>query len=490
MALTGMATSCNEKTEESTETTYMPSSTAAVTQFTLKSRITKLKLDSVFFSIDLNRGVIFNADSLPVGTDVSKLLPVISYTSSASAVKLTYTSGGEKKELDYKSNPSDSIDFSSPVKLTVTAEDEKTTRDYTIKVNVHTQVPDSLVWDKLAVTPLPSLQGSPKAQKTVQFKSTTYTLLQEKDDSFTLAVADDVLAGKWTRHTPGFGFLPDVRTLTAMGDNLFMLDSSGVLHASADGLVWTSTGEVWTNIIGAYGDALLGMRNDGGRLVHTAWPKDSGIKEQPVDKDFPVSGYSDFVQFSNRWTTLPIGFMTGGCLADKSLTEKTWGFDGDSWEVLSSGMTPAVEGASIVPYYVYRKTSSSLVQTEFSVWMLIGGRLADGNNNRTIYVSYDNGVNWYAADTQMQLPEYFPGLSYLDALMVEWPKQASLEGIWQTRSARRMPPMARIKYEVEDYEVSWDCPYIYIFGGLLDNGGQSDEVWRGVLNRLTFIPQF
>lgn len=94
------------------------------------------------------------------------------------------------------------------MKLTVTAEDEKTTRDYTIKVNVHTQEPDSLVWDKLAVTPLPSLQGKPTAQKTVQFKSTTYTLLQEKDDSYTLAVADDVLAGKWTRHTPGFGFGP------------------------------------------------------------------------------------------------------------------------------------------------------------------------------------------------------------------------------------------------------------------------------------------
>lgn len=74
--------------------------------------------------------------------------------------------------------------------------------------------------------------------------------------------------------------------------------------------------------------------------------------------------------------------------------------------------------------------------------------------------------------------------------MVEWPKQASLEGIWQTKSARSLPPMARIKYEVEDYEVSWDCPYIYIFGGMLDDGTLSDEVWRGVLNRLTFIPQF
>lgn len=485
-----MAVSCNEKTEESSETTYMPSSTAAVTQFVLKSRIASLKLDSVFFSIDLNRGVIFNADSLPVGTDVSKLLPVITYTSSASGVKLTYASEGEEKELDYKTNPSDSIDFSSPVKLTVTAEDQTTTRNYTIKVNVHTQEPDSLVWDKLAVTKLPSLKDMPKVQKTVKFKDTSYSLIQEKDDSYTLAVAADILKGDWSRLTPSFGFVPDVRTLTAMERELFILDTSGVLHSSADGLTWNSTGEVWTNIIGAYGDALLGLRNDGGALVHTAWPKESGIKETPVEKDFPVAGYSDFVQFSNRWTTLPIGFMTGGRLAGGSLTEKTWGFDGDSWEVLSAGMTPAVEGASIVPYYVYRKTSSSLVQTEFSVWMLIGGRLADGLNNRKIYVSYDNGVNWYAADTQMQLPEYFPGLADLDALMIEWPKQASLEGIWATRGARSVPPMARIKYEVEDYEVSWDCPYIYIFGGRLDDGTLSDEVWRGVLNRLTFVPQF
>lgn len=468
----------------------MPSSTAAVTAFSVKAKDTKLKIDSVFFSIDLNRGVIFNADSLPVGTDVSKLVPVITYTSSASAVKLTVNTNGKEEEKDYKSSPNDSIDFSNPVKLTITAEDNTTVRSYNIKVNVHTMQPDSLTWDRLAVTPLPSALGSPRRQKTVQFAGTTYSLIEESNGAYSLAVARDILTADWEVRTPDLGFQPDVRTLNATPSHLCLLDISGVLHTSADGLTWTNTGLVWTNIIGAYGDTLLGLRNNAGTLVHTCWPADAGYAETAVKADFPVAGYSDFVQFSNRWTTLPIGFMTGGRLADGSLTEKTWGFDGDHWEVLSQNMVPHIDGAAIVPYYVYRKTSSSLVQTEFAVWMLIGGLLEDGTCNKTIYVSYDNGVNWYAADTQMQLPDYFPGLYDLDALMIEWPKQASLEGNWTTKAPRALAPIARIKYEVDNYEVYWDCPYIYVFGGHTAGGALNDQIWRGVLNRLSFIPQF
>ncbi|MDE6511455.1 MAG: hypothetical protein K2L00_05130, partial [Muribaculaceae bacterium] len=160
------------------------------------------------------------------------------------------------------------------------------------------------------------------------------------------------------------------------------------------------------------------------------------------------------------------------------------------WAVLSEGMTPDVGGATLVPYYVYRKTSSALVQTEFSVWLLIGGQRSDGDNNRVIYASYDNGVNWYGVDRQMQLPDHFPALKGLDGLMVEWPKQASLKDNWTDTASRALPGMARVKYEVEDYEVYWDCPYIYIFGGMNESGVLNDEIWRGVLNRLTFVPQF
>ncbi len=487
-ALAASLVSCNAKSD-STTYTYIPSSAASVTAFSIKHKDSSIKADSVFFSIDLNRGVIFNADSLPVGTEVTKLVPSITYTSSASAVTLTVTTDGETEELDYMTNPSDSVDFTNPVLLTITAEDAETVREYTIKVNVHTMEPDSMVWDQMAVTPLPSALGAPKKQKTVKFKDTTYSLIQESNDSYSLAVGRDVLTADWVVSTPNLDFQPDVRSLDATPDYLCILDEAGVLHTSADGITWSNTGLVWTNIIGAYENTLLGIRNDGDTPVHTCWPSGT-YPETAVKPDFPVAGYSDFVQFSNRWTTLPIGFMTGGRLADGSLTEKTWGFDGDNWEMLSENMVPRLDGASIVPYYVYRKTSSSLVQTEFSVWMLIGGLMEDGSCNRTIYVSYDNGVNWYAADTQMQLPDYVPGLYDLDAIMIEWPKQASLEGNWQTRSSRDLAPMTRLAYEVEDNEVYWDCPYVYIFGGMTEAGYLNDEVWRGVLNRLSFMPQF
>ena len=489
-ALIVTISSCNKKTEEEEEV-YMPASSVAVSSFSVKTKTTNgVKIDSVFFSIDLNRGVIFNSDSLPVGTDISKLVPVIKYASSASAVTLTQTGGKQVGEIDYKKNPNDTVDFSGKVVLKITAEDMTTTRSYNIKVNVHKMVPDSLTWDRLAVTPMPSRLAKPKSQKTVAFKKTTYSLIREADDSYTMAVASDILAGEWEKNIPAFDFEPDVRTLNANSDLLFLLDMAGGLHTSADGVTWEAAGATWTNIIGAYGETMLGMRSEGGKLVHTSWPQGSGIAETPVKSDFPVSGYSEFVQFSNRWTTLPIGFMTGGRLADGSLTGKTWGFDGDHWEVLSDGMCPQLEGATLLPYVVYRKTNSVLVQTEFSVWMLIGGALEDGKSNRKIYVSYDNGVNWYAADKQMQLPDYFPGLCGLNGIVVEWPKKASLEGNWSDSASRSLSPMARIKYNVEDYEVYWDCPYIYIFGGITETGTLNDEIWRGVLNRLTFMPQF
>ncbi len=90
----------------------------------------------------------------------------------------------------------------------------------------------------------------------------------------------------------------------------------------------------------------------------------------------------------------------------------------------------------------------------------------------------------------MQLPDYFPELYSLDGIVVEWPKQASLTSNWTDTARRSLPGLARVKYEVEDYEVYWDCPYIYILRGVTPNVTVNNEVWRGVLNRHTFMPQF
>ena len=46
----------------------------------------------------------------------------------------------------------------------------------------------------------------------------------------------------------------------------------------------------------------------------------------------------------------------------------------------------------------------------------------------------------------------------------------------------------KINYDIDGYIINWDCPYIYLYGGLDAQGTLHNSVWRGVINRLTFVP--
>ncbi|MDE5875036.1 MAG: hypothetical protein K2H15_05265, partial [Muribaculaceae bacterium] len=85
----GMAAACNSDSDSDKQEVAVTSSTVAINSFYLKADAKVMKnLDSVFFSIDLNKAIIFNADSLPKGTDISRLLPSVNFASSMAAVTL------------------------------------------------------------------------------------------------------------------------------------------------------------------------------------------------------------------------------------------------------------------------------------------------------------------------------------------------------------------------------------------------------------------
>ena len=67
--------SCNKDDKEDTIETYSTSTqTTLVKAFGLQADNEVLtSLDSVYFTVDYNNGLIYNADSLPVGTDISAL---------------------------------------------------------------------------------------------------------------------------------------------------------------------------------------------------------------------------------------------------------------------------------------------------------------------------------------------------------------------------------------------------------------------------------
>lgn len=480
------AVACNDDSNSSIES-YGPDTSVAITGFKLKANSEILaNLDTVFFSIDLEHAVIFNADSLPKGTKVTDLIPVISYPSSVSEAVITMT-GGEKRtgEVNYKSNPSDSIDFTGDVVLRLTAQDGTTTRDYRLKVNVHKMESDTLMWDQMASSTLPSRGENPTGQKSVKRGESVYCMVREADGSLTVSHSAQPGPGSWESQGVQENGTFDIRTFSATNDAFYILGTDGTLYTSTDAAQWSDTGRRWTAVLGGFGSALLGIDSQEGRLRHVSYPDIYPVSD--LEEDFPVKEYSNLGVFTNKWSPDPTCILSGGLKADGTPAAGIWAFDGSQWACLSTGGAATLNDAALIPYYIYRKTSVSWIMSEFKIWLLVGGRKTDGTPNRTVYMSYDNGVNWISAVDYMQLPEYITSLIQADPIVLEHGMNANLQDAWKKMPARQAAPWM-IKHELNGYELSWQCPYIYLFGGRDGEGRLSTTVWRGVLNRLTFTP--
>ncbi len=446
-------------------------------------------LDSVFFSIDSKNGIIFNADSLPKGTNITKLRTSIKFYNTVSQVEYQMENGSHRiGTANYMDDPNDTIDFTGDVILHVVNSTGDISMDYRVKVNVHQMEPDSLAWSEMAVASLPSRMENPTAQKAVAFGENVCSLISEKDGSLTMAQAGKDT--QWIKSALNLPFTPEIETLTASENSLYLLDNQGNLYSSADGLSWQATGVKWIAITGGYGEAVLGVKSDATGMWHTSYPESAEIQDTKLEEDFPIKKISTFYTISSRWASLPTGIFFGGLDVLGRYQSAVWAFDGTMWAKLSENTLPELAGATLFPYFNFRHASSgNSTLTEFPVWMIIGGTLSDNSFNRTTYISYDNGVNWHQASESLQLPDYIPGMTQADAFIATYTLSGSLSG-WAQRPAPKFPAGARIKYDIDGNDISWECPYIYLFGGYNANGLLCNSIWRGAINRLTFRPIF
>lgn len=457
--------------------------TVAITKFSLKKDESKnVALDSVFFSIDLDNGVIFNADSLPMGTDVTDLVPVISYPSSVSGAVITMEGGSKRTgEVNYMETPSDSIDFSGKVFLKLTAQDGETQRTYRLKVNVHTVPSDSLIWSQVGSSQLPSQHANPTAQKSVKHNNAIYCMIREENGSLTLSTTENPSAEDWNITPVSELGKFQIRTFTAATDAFYILDEAGILYTSADAITWNATPEKWINILGGYSNNVLGIKSENGELHHASYP--TQINNTKLEEGFPVRDYSNLASFENKWSTTPTSFIVGGIDADNNIVSSAWAFDGTTWAQISQYGAMSLRQATLIPYYAYRTVSgnSNISNMEMNVWLLMGGITLSGELNSDVYISYDNGVNWQRAVDYLQLPQEFALFSNADAIVLEHELNANLKDYW-TRKPARLP------FIQNGYDLSWQCPYIYLTGGYNSEGIFMNTIRRGVLNKLTFTP--
>ncbi len=459
---------CNEdKTYE-----YTTVSGAAINSFSISADDKILEnLDSVFFTIDLIKGQIYNADSLPFGTNVTRLVPIITTTDGASLAELTVKRAGESDTTyNYLTNSTDSIDFTNPVNLRVVSADGTAEKNYTITVNVHKVVADSLAWSQAERLSLPSLFSIPNEQHTV-IQNDKIHCLTRYESKYCLATSEASRLGdknstnKWNHQYIEFGFTPNINSFTASDDALYILSDSGELYTSANGLSWNTTGLKWHSIYMGYQSTVLGSVKDGDAWLIQQYP---GNKLSPLPNNMPVSGTSNPVTYSFTMGQNPQTYIVGGRKADGSLTGATWGFDGDSWCKISAREIPvALEGMVVIPFYTF-KVNSDWTTTTYPTIIATGGRKADRTIESTVYVSNDYGYSWNKASSLMQLPEYIPAMYNSQAVVVNTTFDAK----------------SRVSKPLE----SWECPYIYLFGGVNAEGATYNTLWKGTINRLTFKP--
>lgn len=478
---------CNESTDyENVELIY---SNVSVKSFSLKADSKVLNnLDSVFFSIDLVNARIFNADSLPYGTKIDRLLVDIA-TDACSTVELHVPRvNNTDTVINYLEHSTDSIDFANgPVKLHLVSFDKKAERDYTISVNVHQAIPDSLYWNHLAGRTLPSALSRILAQKTVRYNNQAFCLTTD-GSQYSIATTDNPGDDNWTVSETALTFTPDINTFTAADDALYILASDGTLYTSPDAISWTSCGVNWLNINGAYGKTVLGIRRSEGRTYHVTYPQTTEI---PVAQDFPITGNSQFFRYTSEWNDAPQVITVGGRTSGGIVTGGTWAYDGKTWAKI--GDTPfQAEGVTMFPYLCCETDTNTWVTTERSVFVALGGRRPDNSMQRNVYISYNLGFSWKLADIKMQLPDEVPATYGSQALVFNTTMHARSASCWTDYMLRPIPDgwaiipgrMSRAVSPITE----WDTPYIYIFGGSLQDGSLNDGIWRGVLNRLTFIP--
>lgn len=457
-------------------------------------------LDSVFFSIDLVKGRIFNADSLPYGTKIDKLIPKITMMQTVYKAELKVKrSNGTDTVYNYLEHSTDSIDFSNgPVILTVNSFSGTASAEYSIEVLVHEEKSDSLVWSRTAMRQLPSELTALTDQKTVTLDNVVYCLTTD-GVNYNLASKKNG-TDTWSIITPALPAGVRVNSFNSSSEALFIIaggenGQNGKLYTSTDkGASWTDTGVEMAHIYGSYGAKVLGNKVKDDKYYFADYPAGQALVAVP--DDMPVTGTSQTWSFSFPMAQNVMSVFVGGEKSNGTYSKSTWAFDGSLWTNISVNNLPeGLSGLTLVPFYTFT-VSPSLVATQYDVLLAFGGVGADGSN-RTVYLSYDYGMTWEKGGDNIQLPEYIPSLygsqAYLDTLTFY---SRSAESEWREYvPSYRIPANAQfaLPFAVGSRATKpvseWTTPFIYLYGGHVNGGSKlSDTIWRGTINRLLFKP--
>ena len=194
------------------------------------------------FTIDQTTGAIYNCDSLPFGTDVSKLVVNLGVMGVASI----YVDSTDSYERFLST---DSIDFTKPRKLYIYSADAQYCKEYTVTVNVHTVNPDLWQWNEYV--------APNEVSATCAVELNGDLCLFGTDNAGAQVVVTTPVAGEpeWTS-IPVNG-LPAAPACVQRFGGLLYAVVAGDLYVSADAVNWTVScqGKGFVSIVGVSDEA-------------------------------------------------------------------------------------------------------------------------------------------------------------------------------------------------------------------------------------------
>lgn len=382
------------------------------------------------FTINQVTGEVYNNDSLPFATNISKVVTQFSVNGVASI----YVDSLDSYE---HFSSTDSLDFTSPRKVRIYSEDAEFYKDYTIKINVHQVDPELMVWNKY-----PAVEGLvPVRAVELGGKMCLYG----KDGNGAATVASTALEGVPAWEVSQVSGLPadtDLSTIQLFNGALYAV-AGGNVYTSADGAVWTlsasDTGAV----------AIVGASEEDGKLwiagsQGVLWSEDAATftVNEALPEGFPLYGVSLASYPLNHNKKIVRYMLVGYTAEDKSGEPAVWSklSTEAKWTNYKNEENkyecPALEGLSVVRYdnYLYAVGGAGTVN---------GREVAPFNS---FYISKDNGIAWKVSTGFYQrLPEELVGNDTPFAVAVD-----SNNFIW------------------------------------IINSGTEGGAWKGIINRLGF----
>lgn len=425
---------------------YEYSSNASITGFAITdSIVTIIGTDTLPavqgtnypFIIDQNEGLIYNADSLPVNTDISKV--VVNITADTYFIYVV-------AETDSLWESTDSLDFRKPIQFKVLAETGlHYGQTYKAQINVHQQDPDSLVWRKMTSEFAPNVQ----AQKSVCTNSHIYVFV-DKESQVAMTSSETSDGKTWTQLTT-INNIPtkaDYTSAMAWNNTLYIL-ADNQLYTSTNGLDWTKveTEQMFTQL-------LANSENNNNKIIgidtenHYISSKDGVVWNQYnlLPTDFPIAKFVFANYPLDTNSSINRIVLLGEDKASTDTTTVVWSqLDSENeWTPLTyennNHGCPKLENASIIRYNNKLYTFGGLGE--------YNGYVPPFNN---FFESTDNGLSWEAVTKKVMFPEEFMQL-YQEA-------------------------NGNYSYVIDNEQ------YIWIIWS------QTGEVWRGRINKMGFKKQ-